>query len=289
MNRYQPLLDTAIAAARAAGELQRRNFHRPLRVTATMPYDIKLELDVQSQRVIERAILRRFPGHEILGEEGSRPAAGGKIKIQNSKSKIRWVIDPIDGTVNFFYNIPVFCVSIAAQEYCGARPAHGASTLNDSEWRTVAGVIYDPMRDEMFSTALGQPTRLNGRVVHASRRRKLADTICTVAFFKDKETIRRGQAVFHALLPRVRKMRLLGAAALDLAYVACGRYDGFFEYGLSPWDVNAGALIVKQAGGIVTDFCGEENYIFGNQIIATNNSLYTEFLKLFHAWKQESN
>ena len=256
MNRYQPLLDTAIAAARAAGELQRRHFHRPLRVTATMPYDIKLELDVQSQRVIERAILRRFPGHEILGEEGSRPAAGGKIKIQNSKSKIRWVIDPIDGTVNFFYNIPVFCVSIAAQEYCGARPAHGASTLNpqpstfnDSAWRTVAGVIYDPMRDEMFSTALGQPTRLNGRIVHASKRRKLADTICTVAFFKDKETIRRGQAVFHALLPRVRKMRLLGAAALDLAYVACGRFDAYVEFGVKLWDIAAGLLLVENAGG----------------------------------------
>ncbi|MCX6909776.1 MAG: hypothetical protein NTY01_17285, partial [Verrucomicrobia bacterium] len=212
MNRYQPLLDTAVTAALAAGELQRRHFHRPLRVTAAMAHDIKLELDVRSQRVIERAILRRFPHHEILGEEGSRPAAVRKSKLQTSKPKIRWVIDPIDGTVNFFYNIPVFCISIAAQEYRGAwsvkreaRPTQSISTphalrstLDDSNWRTVAGVIYDPMRDEMFSTALGQPTRLNGRVVRASRRRKLADTICTVAFFKDKETIRRGQAVFHA-------------------------------------------------------------------------------------------
>ena len=243
------MLDTAIAAARAAGELQRRHFHRPLRVTATMRHDIKLELDVRSQRIIERAILGRFPGHEILGEEGNRPASGGK-------SKIRWVIDPIDGTVNFFYNIPVFCVSIAAQEYrgalsveCEARPAHGFSTLHDSEWRTVVGVIYDPMRDEMFSTAVGQPTRLNDRVVRASKRRKLADTICTVAFFKDKETIRRGQAVFHALLPRVRKLRLLGAAALDLAYVACGRFDAYVEFGVKLWDIAAGLLLVENAGG----------------------------------------
>ncbi len=248
MNRYQPLLDTAITAARAAGELQRRHFHRPLRVTATMPYDIKLELDVQSQRVIERAILRRFPGHEILGEEGNRPAARGKSKIQNPKSKIRWVIDPIDGTVNFFYNIPVFCVSIAAQELVAANPKSKIQNPK-SEWRTVAGVIYDPMRDEMFSTALGQPTRLNGRIVHASKRRKLADTICTVAFFKDKETIRRGQAVFHALLPRVRKMRLLGAAALDLAYVACGRFDAYVEFGVKLWDIAAGLLLVENAGG----------------------------------------
>lgn len=237
MNRYQPLLDTAIAAARAAGELQRRHFHRPLRVTATMPHDIKLELDVRSQRIIERAILRRFPGHEILGEEDTR-----KSKIQNPESEIRWVIDPIDGTVNFFYNIPVFCISIAAQERVVTRD-------KGCEWRTVVGVIYDPMRDEMFSTALGQPTRLNGRVVRASKRRKLADTICTVAFFKDKETIRRGQTVFNALLPRVRKLRLLGAAALDLAYIACGRFDAYVEFGVKLWDIAAGLLLVENAGG----------------------------------------
>ncbi|MCX6898124.1 MAG: inositol monophosphatase [Verrucomicrobia bacterium] len=236
MNCYQPLLDTAIAAARAAGELQRRHFHRPLRVTAAMAHDIKLELDVRSQRLIERTILRRFSSHEILGEEGNRQS-----KIKNRKSNIRWVIDPIDGTVNFFYNIPVFCVSIAAQERVATNPK--------SEWRTVAGVIYDPMRDEMFSTALGQPTRLNGRVVRASKRRKLADTICTVAFFKDKETIRRGQVVFDALLPRVRKLRLLGAAALDLAYVACGRFDAYVEFGVKLWDIAAGLLLVENAGG----------------------------------------
>jgi len=250
MKRYQPLLDTAIAAARAAGELQRRHFHRPLRVTATMAHDIKLELDVRSQRVIERAILRRFPGHEILGEEGNRPSAAiPHSALRTPHSKIRWVIDPIDGTVNFFYNIPVFCISIAAQEQVAAAIPHSAFRTPPSEWRTVAGVIYDPMRDEMFSTALGQPTRLNDRVVHASRRRKLADTICTVAFFKDKETIRRGQAVFHALLPRVRKLRLLGAAALDLAYVACGRFDAYVEFGVKLWDIAAGLLLVENAGG----------------------------------------
>lgn len=243
MNRYQPLLDTAIAAAHAAGELQRRHFHRPLRVTATMAHDIKLELDVRSQRLIERTILRRFPSHEILGEEGSRQS-----KIKNRKSNIRWVIDPIDGTVNFFYNIPVFCISIAAQELVPANPKSKIGNLK-SEWRTVVGVIYDPMRDEMFSTAMGQPTRLNGRVVRASKRRKLADTICTVAFFKDKETIRRGQAVFHALLPRVRKLRLLGAAALDLAYIACGRFDAYVEFGVKLWDIAAGLLLVENAGG----------------------------------------
>lgn len=238
MNRYQPMLDAAIAAARAAGKLQRHHFHRPLRVTASMAHDIKLELDVRSQRIIERALLRRFPHHEILGEEGTRSATRHSSLVTRH---IRWVIDPIDGTVNFFYNIPVFCISIAAQELVAAGPK--------PEWRTVVGVIYDPMRDEMFSTALGQPTRLNDRVVRASRRRKLADTICTVAFFKDKETIRQGQAVFHALLPRVRKLRLLGAAALDLAYVACGRFDAYVEFGVKLWDIAAGLLLVENAGG----------------------------------------
>ncbi|MBM3890519.1 MAG: inositol monophosphatase [Verrucomicrobia bacterium] len=256
MNRYQDFLKTAETAARAAGELQRRNFRRPLRVTATMPHDIKLALDVQSQRLIERTILRRYLGHEILGEEGSRQS-----KIQNPKSKIRWVLDPIDGTVNFFYNIPIFCVSIAAQEWTGESRnkklhdrelfycASGSPPPRDGRWRTVAGVIYDPMRDEMFSTALDQPTRLNGRVVRVSRRRRIGDSVCAVAFFKNPYTIRHGRIAFNELLPRVRKMRLLGAAALDMAYVACGRFDAYIEFGVKLWDIAAGLLLVENAGG----------------------------------------
>jgi myo-inositol-1(or 4)-monophosphatase len=251
MNRYQPLLDTAIAAAHAAGELQRRHFNRPLRVTEATAHDIKLELDVRSQEVIERAILRRFPRHEILGEEGARPAAGRASKSQEPGAKSRWVLDPIDGTVNFFYNIPVFCVSVAAQEL---QP--------DGEWRTVAGVIYDPMRDETFSTALGQPTRLNGRPVRVSRRRKLNETVCAVAFFKDADTIRRGNKVFNVLLHRVRKMRLLGAAALDMAYVACGRFDAYVEYGVKLWDIAAGMLLIENAGGRTLMRAGRERHTF---------------------------
>jgi myo-inositol-1(or 4)-monophosphatase len=252
MNRYQDFLKTAETAARAAGELQRRNFRRPLRVTATMPHDIKLALDVESQRLIERTILRRFPDHEILGEEGSRQS-----KIQNPKCKIRWVLDPIDGTVNFFYNIPIFCVSIAAQEHVAVNPKSKAESARPAkqiqnpklEWRTVAGVIYDPMRDEMFSTALGQPTRLNGCVVRVSRRHRIGDSVCAVAFFKNPYTIRHGRVAFNELLPRVRKMRLLGAAALDMAYVACGRFDAYIEFGVKLWDIAAGLLLVENAGG----------------------------------------
>ncbi len=228
MNRYQPLLDTAITAARAAGALQRRNFYKPPKVTAKMAHDVKLVLDVRSQQLIERIILRRFPKHEILGEEGSRNAGGA----------FRWIIDPLDGTVNFFYNIPVFCVSVAAQErQC------------DGSWRDVVGVIYDSMRDELFSTTAGQPTRMNGRVVHVSRRRTLGDSVCAVAFFKHPYTIKRGRAAFNTLLPRVRKMRLLGAAALDMAYVACGRFDAYIEFGVKLWDIAAGLLLVENAGG----------------------------------------
>jgi len=238
MNRYQSLLDTAVAAARAAGELQRLNFYKPPKVTAKMAHDVKLVLDVRSQELIERAILRRFPDHEILGEEDTGSAGGFHSTLRAPYSAFRWVIDPLDGTVNFFYNIPVFCVSIAAQE-----------RLRDGSWRTVAGVIYDPMRDELFSTAASQPTRLNGRVVGVSRRRTLGDSVCAVAFFKHPYTIRHGRAAFNTLLPRVRKMRLLGAAALDMAYVACGRFDAYIEFGVKLWDIAAGLLLVENAGG----------------------------------------
>jgi myo-inositol-1(or 4)-monophosphatase len=269
-NRYQPLLNTAIAAARAAGELQRRHFHGPLRVTEATAHDIKLEMDVRSQKTIERAILRRFPDHEILGEEGNRAATGSKSEGRRPKSEIRWVIDPIDGTVNFFYNIPFFCVSIAVQERVSANPKSKIQNPQ-SEWRTVAGVIYDPMRDEMFSTALGQPTRLNGRIAHVSRRRKLGETICAVAFFKDTDTIRRGQVVFNTLLPRVRKLRLFGAAALDMAYVACGRLDAYVEFGVKIWDIAAGLLLVENAGGKTISRPGKGEH--GFELIAMSGAI----------------
>lgn len=222
------MLETAIEAATAAGKLLKQNFGGKLEVNQSGQYDIKLALDEQSQALITRVILADFPDHCILGEE----AVTG-----NPQADVRWVVDPLDGTVNYFYGIPHYAVSIAAQQRRGDR------------WETVAAVVLDPERDELFTGATGQAPTLNGQPIRVSDRTALAEAIVAIAFFKSPETIQRGLASFAKTIPQVRKMRLMGAAALDVVYVACGRYDAYIEYGIKLWDICAGMLILETAGG----------------------------------------
>lgn len=219
-------LETAVAAARAAGELLMREFHGARAVDATEAHDIKLALDRQSQELITGLLLERFPDHAVLGEEGAAGRAG---------SDWRWVVDPIDGTVNYFYGIPHFCVSIALQRRA----------------ETVLGVIFDPARDELWRAARGGPTWLNDRRCAASTRDRAADAVVSVGLAKSAATIDAGLPLLSRILYRVRKCRMMGSAALDLAYVACGRLDVYVESSIAPWDVAAGALLVECAGGRV--------------------------------------
>lgn len=221
MNSY---LDTAVSAARAAGELLRNNFGKELDVSAFEAHDIKLDLDVRSQELITRMLLERFPDHAIYGEEG---IAG------NQASEFQWIVDPIDGTVNFFYGIPHFCISIALRR--------GDEIL--------IGVIYDPMRDEMWQVARGGQPTLNGAPIRVSPRTQLSDAVLSVGFSKTITTINSGLPLLEKYVKRARKCRLMGSAALDLAYVACGRLDAYIEQAVSLWDVAAGKLLVESAGG----------------------------------------
>jgi myo-inositol-1(or 4)-monophosphatase len=192
-------------------------------------YDIKLELDVRCQKLIEKALLGAFPQSSVLGEEGD---AGG------ADAAYRWVVDPIDGTVNFAYGIPHSCVSIALQE-----------RLESGEFSTVAGVVHDPFCGELWTAARGRPARLNGKVVHVSRRKELDHAIISIGFSKTRESLRENLPVFNELIQRVRKIRMMGAAALALVYVASGRFDAYIESGISLWDIAAGGLILECAGG----------------------------------------
>lgn len=221
MNSY---LDTAVSAARAAGELLRSNFGKELDVSAFEAHDIKLDLDVLSQDLITKMLLEQFPDHAIYGEEG---VAG------NQASEYQWIIDPIDGTVNYFYSIPHFCISIALR-YRG---------------EIVLGVIYDPMRDEMWQVERGGQATLNGAPIYVSPRTKLSDAVMSVGFSKTISTINAGVPLLEKYVKRARKCRLMGSAALDLAYVACGRLDAYIEQSVSLWDVAAGKLLVESAGG----------------------------------------
>jgi len=219
-------LELALAAAHAAGALLRSHFGTALNVNALEAHDIKLELDVQSQELITRMVLDQFPDHAIYGEEG---IAG------NQSSPYHWIIDPIDGTVNFFYGIPHFCISIALREHSDI----------------ILGVIYDPIRDEMWQVQKGGPPLLNGKPCAVSKRDTIAEAILSVGFSKTKTTIDSGLPLFQDLVYKARKCRLMGSAALDMAYIACGRLDGYIEQSVSLWDIAAGILLVESAGGSV--------------------------------------
>jgi len=214
----------AIDAARQAGALLKANFGGVLGVNELKQYDIKLELDVRSQELITAILLRSFPDHAIYGEEG---IAG------NQASDHQWIVDPIDGTVNYFYGIPHFCVSIALRV----------------AGEIVLGVIYDPMQDEMFLGRKGHPPALNGQPIQVSGRSAMADAMVTVGFSKNRESIDRGLNRFKDILFQVRKTRMLGSAALGMAYVAAGRLDAYIEETISLWDVAAGIILVETAGG----------------------------------------
>ncbi len=219
------LLTTAVDAALLAGKLLRENFEKPLQVDAMHAHDIKLELDRRTQALIETHILAQHPDHAILGEEGMRGGTGDH----------EWIIDPLDGTVNYFYGIPHFATTIAVRRN---------NTL-------LAGVIHDPMRNETWTVELGTPALLNGNPIHVSTRNELQDCIVSMGVSKTIDTIDSTLPVFNQAIRRVKKMRMLGSAALDIAYVATGRLDAYIESSISLWDIAAGVLLVPAAGGQV--------------------------------------
>jgi myo-inositol-1(or 4)-monophosphatase len=217
-------LEIAILSARETGALLTKEFGQPLSVNEFHSHDIKLALDVESQDLITRHILGRFPDHALYGEEG---IAG------NERSEWQWIVDPIDGTVNHFYGLPHYCISIALRR---------AGELQ-------LGVIYDPSRDELWQTVKGGPSLLNGKVIRVSDRTDLGDAIVSIGFAKSKATINAGLQLLPKYVGSVRKCRMMGSAALDLAYVATGRLDAYIEQSVSLWDVAAGKMLVENAGG----------------------------------------
>jgi myo-inositol-1(or 4)-monophosphatase len=226
----------AVRAAHSVGALMRRHLHDHKRANLVTQHDIKLELDVLSQKLIEKILHSAFPDVSLLGEEGEAGDTGARY---------RWIVDPIDGTVNFTYSIPHACISIALQERT-SKP--GPSTYEDG-YETLIGVVYDPFCDELWTAQRGGPARLNGGTIHVSRRKKLDEAIVSIGFAKSKENLEATLPYFIKLVHRVRKIRIMGAAALALTYVATGRFDAYIERGIRLWDIAAGGLILECAGG----------------------------------------
>ncbi len=258
------IVATAIDAALDAGRVHRRYFRENPEVTKKGPIDLVTAADLTVEREFRARISARFPTHVVLGEEG-----GGGVEVGSSdparqrEARCRWIIDPLDGTTNFAHGLGLFCVSIALEV----------------DGRLELGVVYDPVGEELYVGERGQGARLNGRPLAVSNRRDLIDSlVCTGFPYAVRDGRHRQVQVFEAFLSRTRAVRRLGSAALDLCYVATGRFDGFWEEELHAWDIAAGALIVQEAGGRVTGYDDRPLDLFGRHIVATNGHVHQGML-----------
>jgi myo-inositol-1(or 4)-monophosphatase len=255
MNSY---LEVALEAAREGGRILLAEFDRPVKISYKGEVDIVTQADRRSEEAVVTLLRTRFPKHAIVAEEG-----GG----QETESPFRWFVDPLDGTTNFAHGYPVFCVSLAV-EHKGTR---------------IAGVVYDPTRDELFSAAKGNGSRLNGRPIQVSTTARLAECLVATGFPSHKRHQNPNIYFYHQLTLRSHGVRRAGSAALDLCNVAAGRFDGFWEFNLNPWDTAAGVLLVEEAGGRVTDFSGGCFRIASRETLASNGHVHDELLAEFQA------
>ena len=259
-NHSFDLITPMQAMAREAGALVMGYFRQHVKIEYKGAVDLVTVADRKSEALILERIRKQFPTHDVMGEEGTRIESGSEYK---------WYVDPLDGTTNFAHGYPVFCVSLAV-ERLGKR---------------IAGVIYDPTRDEMFSAELGGGARLNDAPIHVSAAANLGECLVGTGFPSQKRHKNPNIYFYHQLTLRTHGVRRAGSAALDLCNVASGRYDGFWEFNLNPWDTAAGVLIVEEAGGKVTDFSGGPFQIASHETMATNGlvhgALLHEFQEIF--------
>jgi myo-inositol-1(or 4)-monophosphatase len=234
----ETMLKEVSRIAREAGKLLREQFGKVQQINVAEQRDIKLQIDVDAQRLIQKELSRSFPDCSIVGEEESHG---------DPKAEKRWIVDPLDGTVNYTYAIPHFAVSIALQQ---KNPNYRLSKVLDG-YESILGVIYDPMRDELFAAERGKGATWNGRPARVSDRSRLNEAILSVGFSKSEETMLKGTEVYMKLIRQVRKMRTMGSAALDMAYISTARLDAYYEFMVRLWDVAAGLIIIEEAGGRV--------------------------------------
>jgi len=264
------LVAKAEAIAREAGALLREYFHRGVNTEYKGDVDLVTEADRASEKLITERLHTVFPAHGVYGEEGTR---------KGLDCEYRWYIDPLDGTTNFAHGFPVFGVVMGCeQRKAGLKP--------DEDGEMVAGVIYDPLRDELFSAERGggaalNGSRLNGKPIHVSRTKALQESLVSTGFPSQKRHASPNVHFYHEFTLRSHGVRRAGSAALDMAYVAAGRLEGFWEFNLNPWDTSAGYLIVEEAGGKVTHFDGSKFTLDSREVLATNGLIHHEMVRLF--------
>lgn len=256
----------AAAIAREAGARLREFFAAGVETEYKGDVDLVTVADRTSETLIKGRLGEAFPEHGIYGEEGTRERMGGEF---------RWYVDPLDGTTNFAHGFPQFCVSLGLEQRPDGLKADEDGTL-------VAAVIYDPMRDELFTAERGQGAWLNGRKIRVSRTAELSEALVATGFPSRKRHLSPNIHFYQEFTLRSHGVRRAGSAALDLAYVACGRLDAFWEFNLNPWDTAAGILLVDEAGGRVTDFSGGAFKMDSKENLASNGLIHDELVGFFN-------
>jgi myo-inositol-1(or 4)-monophosphatase len=265
-----PALNIAIKAARRAGQIINRasNDLDLLKVASKSPNDYVTEVDRAAEAAIIETLQEAYPGYGILAEESGVFAAKSE-----RDADFQWIIDPLDGTTNFIHGLPQYAISIALAK----------------EGVVEQAVVFDPNRNELFTATKGAGAFLNERRIRVSRRTKLGEALIGTGFpYRMFDKIDLYLSIFKELAEKTAGQRRPGAASLDLAYVACGRYDGFWEFGLAPWDMAAGSLLISEAGGLVSDLRGEANYLDTGNIIAGTPKVFAPLLKIIEERLPES-
>ena len=248
------------AFAREAGALLMQYFQQGLKIEYKGDADLVTAADRASEKLIRERISQQFPSHDVLGEEQG---------LNDQGSDYRWYVDPLDGTTNFAHGYPVFCVSMALEHRSGTAA------------KRVAGVVYDPTRDELFSAEQGRGAHLNGQPIHVSKATQLKECLVATGFPSHKRHKNPNIHFYHQITLRSHGVRRAGSAALDLANVASGRYDGFWELNLNPWDTAAGVLLVQEAGGKVTRFDGSPFRLDSREVLGSNGLIHQELITQF--------
>ena len=255
-NQSYEYLPKLAPIAREAGALLMEYFDKHIKIEYKGDADLVTAADRKSETLIRERIRQTWPGHDVLGEEEG---------LRDTGSEFRWYVDPLDGTTNFAHGFPVFCVSMALQH----------------KDVPVAGVCFDPTRDEMFAAERGRGATLNDVPIHVSRTATLKESLLGTGFPSHKRHKNPNIHFYHQLTLRSHGLRRAGSAALDLCYVACGRTDGFWEFNLNPWDTAAGVLLVQEAGGQVTDFNGGPFQLNSRETLASNGVIHDELIREF--------
>jgi myo-inositol-1(or 4)-monophosphatase len=261
-----PMLNVAIKAARAAGVIINRAALdvESVRVSQKMANDFVTEVDQASENIIIDTLLTAYPDHGILAEESGQTRG-------NPQSEHVWIIDPLDGTTNFIHGFPFYCISIALQ----------------SKGRIEQAVVYDPTRNDLFTSTRGRGAFMNDRRLRVSKRIRLQECLISTGFpFRPDDDYAAYLKLMSEVMKRTAGLRRPGAAALDLAYVAAGFSDGFFETGLHPWDMAAGSLLITEAGGLVGNFTGDADYLHQRECMAANPKIYAQLVTLLNKYSK---